>query len=305
MSGNGMEDWKRELKKTFPRLRLDEPMAEHTTFRIGGPAEAYLEAQSPAELKKACRFCRKHRVPVFFLGFGSNLLVLDGGIPGLVLRLAGDFQKVRRLGGGKVHAGAAVRIPKLVTQCAEWSLSGLEPLVGVPGTVGGALVMNAGTRQGEIGERVIEIEVLQAQSMRKEKIPKDQAGFSYRQSLLRDRWILGALLQLKRGSKVDIIEKIRQFQKVRLHSQPVHTFNVGSIFKNPPGKFSAQLIEQAGLKGVGVGGARVSPVHANFIENQGKAKAREVLELIETVRERVFEKFGVRLETEIQVVGRA
>lgn len=296
--------WKLDLKKIFPKLRLDEPMAEHTTFRIGGPAEAYLEVEGLADLKKVCRFCRKHQVSVFFLGFGSNLLVLDGGVPGLVLRLAGDFQKVRRLKEGRVYAGAAVRIPKLVIQCAEWSLAGLEPLVGVPGTVGGALVMNAGTRQGEMGDHVLEIDVLDISSLKAMKMPKDQAGFSYRHSLLRDRWILGALLELKRGSKVDIIEKIRQFQKVRLQTQPVHTFNVGSIFKNPPGKFSAQLIEQAGLKGVRLGHARVSPMHANFIENQGRARAQEVLDLIETVRQKVFEKFGVRLETEIQVVGK-
>lgn len=296
-------DWRAGLAALFPDARFDEPLSRHTTFRIGGPADALVTARTAGDLARLLRFCRRRRVPVFPLGFGSNLLVLDGGVRGVVLRLAGDFSRVEFPGGTRVRAGAGVRVPHLALRCAERGLAGVEPLVGVPGTVGGALVMNAGTRDGEIGALVRWVESLDPKSLKAVRLPRSRLRFSYRSSSLGRRVVLGAELQLRPGDKVDIIDRVKKFQAVRLKTQPVHSFNVGSVFKNPPGRFVAQLIEESGLKGAVSGGARISPKHANFIENFDRARARDVLRLVDMARGAVRTRTGIELELEMKVVG--
>lgn len=295
--------WRRRIKEIFPRARFDEPLSRHTTFRIGGPADCYLEVRSREETAALMRLAREQKLPVLFLGWGSNLLALDGGVRGVVARLRGDFEKVEFLEGCRVRSGAGVRIPSLVSLCAERGLSGHEPLVGVPGTVGGALVMNAGTRELEIGILVREVEVLDEGSLQPKRLSDSGLHFEYRASNLEGRVVLSCVLQLKPGDKVDIIKRVRQYQRKRLQTQPIHTYNVGSTFKNPPGQFVAQLIERAGLKGTACGGARVSPLHANFIENFAKASASDVLELVRRVRAKIKADFGVELELEMKVIG--
>lgn len=302
-SAASLPGWVKDFKKLFPQGRVREPLAPHTTFRIGGPADFYLEVRRLEDLKRLLEESRSRSLPLFVLGFGSNLLVLDRGVRGVVVRLRGEFESIKFLGGGAVHAGAAVRLPKLSTACAEKGLCGTESLVGVPGTVGGALVMNAGTRDGEIGPLVCEVEVLEEGEL--VRLSRPRLEFRYRSSNLADRFVVGATLELKPGDKVDIIKRIRGFQKRRAETQPIHTYNVGSVFKNPPGHFVAKLIEGAGLKGARCGGAKVSELHANFIENDKKASARDVLGLVDKIRAAVRESSGIELELEMKVVGEA
>jgi UDP-N-acetylmuramate dehydrogenase len=298
-----MRDWREELRTAVPRARLDEPLARYTTFKIGGPADAFVDANNTGEVLAVLRIARSASVPFFILGWGSNLLVRDRGVRGIVLRLAGEFSSVSFLDGGLVRAGAAMRVPQLVVACADQGLSGLEPIVGVPGTVGGALAMNAGTRDGEIGPLVSEVEAADPEALVIRKLTKPELSFSYREGPLKNLVGLSVLLQLKPGVKGDIMTVVARYQQKRQQTQPIHTFNVGSTFKNPPGRFAAQMIEQLGLKGHAIGGARVSPLHANFIENFAGAKASDVLALVDLIRERARANFGVGLELEMRVVG--
>ncbi len=293
------------IAKRLPGARFGEPLAKHTTFKIGGPADVYVELKTEAEMADAVRLADEHGVPLTVVGCGSNLLVLDSGVRGLVLRLKGDFERLAAGGGTLLEAGAGVRLPKLIAWAGERGLGGSENLVGVPGTLGGSLVMNAGTREGEIGDIVREVRVLDRQTLRVVVLAPRELEFSYRASALDERLVVGALLELKAGKRDDIITRIREFQQKRLATQPVHTHNVGSTFKNPPGQFVGRLIERAGLKGLRVGDARVSPVHANFIENMGRAKASDVLGIVAAVRDRIRSEFGVELELEMRTVGEA
>lgn len=295
--------WRRKLLALLPRARFDEPLSRHTTFRIGGPADAYAEIQGLAELSALMGLCREEGLSVFFIGWGSNLLIQDGGVRGVVARLRGDFERIEFLDAARVRAGAGVRLPQLVSRCAQKGLGGDESLVGVPGTVGGALVMNAGTGETEIGELVREVSVFDPEAGAQRALLARDLRFEYRGSSLEGRIVLGCVLQLKAGDKVDIMRRVWKHQQKRLLTQPVHTHNVGSTFKNPPGFFVARLIEEAGLKGFSCGGARVSPLHANFIENFKRASARDVLDLVSIARERIKASRGVELELEMKVVG--
>lgn len=298
-----MQNWREELRTAVPRTRFDEPLSRYTTFKIGGPADAFVDAHNTHDVLSVLRVVRAANVPFFVLGWGSNLLVRDRGVRGIVLRLAGEFSSVDFLDGSRVRAGAAVRVPQLVVACAEHGLSGLEPIVGVPGSVGGALAMNAGTRDGEIGPLVLEVEAADPEALILRKLTKPELAFSYREGPLKNLVALSCLLQLKPGVKGDIMAVVARYQQKRQQTQPIHTYNVGSTFKNPPGRFAAQMIEQLGLKGHAIGGARVSPLHANFIENFAGAKASDVLALVDLIRERARAIFGVGLELEMQVVG--
>ncbi|HXT01610.1 MAG TPA: UDP-N-acetylmuramate dehydrogenase [Elusimicrobiota bacterium] len=296
-------DWRAALKTSVPHARFDEPLAKYTTFKIGGPADAIVDAQSTEDVLAVLRVARDHGVPLFVLGWGSNILVKDRGVRGITLRLAGEFTRVEFLDGGLVRAGAAVRVPQLVVACAERGLAGLEPIVGVPGSVGGALAMNAGTRDGEIGPFVEEILAADRRTLNARVFSKPELAFSYREGPLENLVALSVLLRLKHGIKGDIMAVVARYQQKRQLTQPIHTFNVGSTFKNPPGRFAAQMIEELGLKGRAVGGARVSPLHANFIENFAGAKASDVLALVDLIRERARAIFGVGLELEMRIVG--
>ena len=298
-------DWRADMKAACPHARFDEPLAPKTTFKIGGPADCYIEAGNVVELEALLHVAALHGLPLLLLGWGSNVLVADGGVRGVVVRLRGEFERIDFLEDHRVRAGAAVRVPQLVVACAERGLSGDESLVGIPGTVGGALVMNAGTRDGEIGALVREVRILDAQSLKVRQMPVEDLRFSYRSSNLSRRIVLGCVLQLKPGDKGSIMSLVQRYQQKRLQTQPIHTYNVGSTFKNPPGRFAAQLIEEAGLKGFSVGGARVSPMHANFIENFSGAKAAEVLALVRLVQDKVRSAAGVELELEMKVIGEA
>ncbi|MBI5623203.1 MAG: UDP-N-acetylmuramate dehydrogenase [Elusimicrobia bacterium] len=298
-------DWRGEAAAAFPAALFDEPMRLHTTFRIGGPADCYLEAASLRELRRLLRFCRRKRLPALILGWGSKLLVSDRGIRGMTVRLTGEFEEVRFLAGGRVAAGAGVRVPRLVSMAAAKGLSGLEPLAGIPGTVGGALVMNAGTVEGSIGDVVTKVRTVGPDGAGTGSISCAAARFGYRNSGLGRKVVVGCELRLKASDKVGIITRIREYQRRRSLTQPISSHTVGSIFKNPPGVPAAKLIEACGLKGAVCGGARVSSKHSNFIENSGEATCADVLSLVRRIRRTVSARRGVDLELEMRVVGDA
>ena len=291
-----------ELEAAGLKLAAQEPMSRHTTWGIGGPAEWYAEPSSLNQLSALLRFARANGLPVFFLGGGSNLLVSDAGIAGVVVRLRGDFEKIE-FRATSVRAGAGVYLPTLVKQCAERGLGGAEPLVGVPGTVGGALVMNAGTRDLEIGAIVESAEVLD-DSGSLSVVPAERIRFQYRKSSLEGKTLCFATLRLQPGNREQFLEAIQKFVSHRLKTQPIGTLNCGSVFRNPEGGFAADLIERAGLKGLKRGNAQISPKHANFIVNLGGATAEDAKALIAEAQKAVKEKFGVELEPEVKRVGR-
>ncbi|MBI4677105.1 MAG: UDP-N-acetylmuramate dehydrogenase [Elusimicrobia bacterium] len=297
--------WRGEAARAFPAARFDEPMRRHTTFKIGGPADCYVEIPDERGLRRAVRFSRANGPPLFLLGWGSKLLVADAGIRGLVVRLVGAFERAAFLSGGRLRAGAGARLPKLVSLAAREGFGGLEPLAGIPGTVGGALIMNAGTPQGSIGGLVRCVRVLDPATGKARTLHRGQVRFGYRTSSLGPRIVVGCELQLKACAKDDIITHIREYQRRRSLTQPIHSHNIGSIFKNPPGLPAAELIDDCGLKGAVCGGARVSTKHANFIENFSQASSADVLELISRIRDRVRAAHGVDLELEMRVVGDA
>lgn len=292
----------KELERLGLIVKENEPMSKHTTLAIGGPAEWYVEIFSFDQLKEFLRVIHSKKKPIFFLGAGSNILVSDQGIEGFVARLLGEFESVS-FNGCRARAGAGVFLPTLIKKCAEQGLGGAEALVGVPGTVGGALVMNAGTRDLEIGTIVKSVQVLTLDG-KEELLDSKQINFQYRSSSLAGLIICFATLQLQEKNKDDIIRIVQEFLSYRLKTQPIGTLNVGSIFKNPKGNFAAQLIEKAGLKGFKIGQAQIAPKHANFIVNCGGAKAKEIKDLIFEIQQQIEKKFGIHLEPEIKFVGK-
>jgi UDP-N-acetylmuramate dehydrogenase len=282
-------------------VRVNEPLKDHTTYRIGGPATCFAEVETIAELSRLCRFARQEKVPFMVLGGGSNVLFGDRGFDGIVALLAGEFT-AHRFEGGMLRAGAAARLPVLVKESAARDLAGLECLAGVPGTVGGALMSNAGTRDEWIGEVVTAVEVMNDAGTVM-TIDRKDIEFYYRGSSLEGLLVTGVALNLKKGVKNDILSKINELMTRRSKSQPVGTWNAGSVFRNPPNDSAGRLIEACGLKGLSFGGAKVSEKHANFIINEGKAASADIRSLIVLVRQKVKEQFGVDLELEIKLVG--
>jgi UDP-N-acetylmuramate dehydrogenase len=289
------------IRAACPGLKTQEPLSRHTSLAVGGPADYYADANSLQELVSLRKISTSERLPVFFLGAGSNLLVSDKGIRGLVIHLQGEFKRVE-FEGTRVKAGAGVMMPALAKQAAERGLSGIESLIGVPGTIGGGLVMNAGTREGWLGTVVTSVQVI-GDSLESETLDSKALDFNYRHSNLEGKWITAAELTLKSDEPASIMKRIESLLQYRTRTQPLTTANCGSVFKNPAEGPAAQWIEKAGFKGTAVGGARVSERHANFIINEGQATAQDVRELISRIQKKVQEQFSVRLEPEVKFAG--
>lgn len=285
-------------------LRQNEPLAVHSSFKIGGPADIFFVPEDEADLAQALRLCRQTGVPVWPMGAGSNLLVSDSGVRGLVVRIWKPLGQVC-FDGERVRVGAGAPLPKLAKMAADRGLTGIEWAGGIPGTVGGGVVMNAGAHGGDMSQVVTRVWLLAADGSLHEKAA-DQMGFAYRHSLLaaEREWIVAsAELCLASADRVSILKRMKEFAGRRKRTQPLGLPSSGSIFKNPPGGHAGHLIEQAGLKGARVGGVLVSPVHANFIINAGNATGADALALIRLIRERVADQFGVQLELEVELVG--
>lgn len=287
----------------------NEPLAKRSTLRIGGPAWALLEPESSLEVQRIIAGCRAAGLPWLVIGAGSNLLVSDQGFPGVVLVLGPKFATIReggRDGAGRilVNAEAGCRLAKLLHWCQSRGLSGLEFLAGIPGSIGGAVVMNAGAWGGEVRDVLTGLQVLREGA--EEAWSGPALAFTYRS------WngppgavVLNATFALVPGTPEAIRKRSQAHVRARRGKQPKGVACAGSFFKNPPGDFAGRLIEAAGLKGVTVGGARVSEVHANFLVNAGGATALEMLALAKLVQEKVGERFGVHLEPEVRIVGAA
>jgi len=284
-------------------VRFDEPLAPYTSWKIGGPADAWITVESEAQLAGIMQFCGKRKVPWFVLGSGSNLLVGDGGIRGLVLRLAGEFANIVVTHDDRtvvVHAGASAGMALLTAKAASAGAVGIGSLAGIPGSVGGSLRMNAGTDR-EMGDFVREVWV---QSPAKPQPHPVTVQYYYRHtSLARDAIVARVTLKFELGDPHAIREEMQQRLVRRKNTQPIALPNAGSCFRNPEGEKAARLIEAAGAKGWREGGAQVSPLHANFINNLGGATAKDVATLLARVRRTVLERFGVELQLEVHSVG--
>ncbi len=288
------------------RARANEPLARHTTFRVGGAADLFIEAKTATELVDYVRSARQHDVPVFILGNGSNILVLDGGIRGLVIENHCDqfSLNVSNSDSAILAAESGASLPGLANRLARQGWSGLEWAIGVPGTLGGAVAGNAGAHGGSIADNLLGVTILDAEGATR-RLPKMDCAFGYRTSRFKNskrEIILGAEFELGRDDPAACLARMNGYTEHRRRTQPTEP-SVGSMFKNPPGDYAGRLIEQAGLKGTRVGNIEVSRVHANFFVNLGGASADDVMRLVEIVRNKVVEDFGIKLELEIQVVG--
>lgn len=290
-----------KVKEFFKgNISISEPLSRFTTFRIGGPADYYLEPKDRDDLLKLIKYLKEINYPYIIIGNGSNILISDDGIRGAAINLEFGFTKIEVM-KNKVFAEAGIRLSKLVDVCIEHSLVGIENLAGIPGTLGGAILMNAGAYGGEISDYIKVVEVLDGTEIK--FLKKEECGFSYRKSNLEGKIILSAEFELPFGDKTKAKERRKELLLKRNQSQPVELPNAGSIFKNPSGDYAARLIEQAGLKGLTIGGAKVSEKHANFIVNFNNAAANDVLELMKVIQQTVFQKFGIMLEPEIKMIG--
>ena len=290
------------LHRLFPSAKLDEPLKRYTAWKIGGPADALLEPRSVDELVEAVEKAREHGIPVTVLGGGTNVLVRDGGVRGLTIRLAKALTDVR-VDGTRVVADAGVLYPVLANTTAARGLAGLEFATGIPGTVGGAVFMNAGAYGSETKEVLDWADVLLDGGV--VRMPNRDLGLSYRHSVLHENpdWlVLRAGYILVPGDPERLKARIREFRAQRMNGSPNRP-SCGSTFKRPPGDFPGRVIEAAGLKGTRVGQIEVSPVHANYLVNLGGGTAEEALELMDLVRERVRERLGIELEPEVRVIG--
>jgi UDP-N-acetylmuramate dehydrogenase len=281
-------------------ISISEPLSRFTTFRIGGPADYYLEPKDREDLLKLIRYLKEIKYPYIIIGNGSNILISDEGIRGAAINLEAGFTKIE-VNKNRVYAEAGIRLSKLVDVCIEHSLVGIENLAGIPGTLGGAILMNAGAYGGEISDFIKLVEVIDDVEIK--FLKKEECGFAYRKSNLEGKIILSAEFELPYGDKEKAKERRKELLLKRNQSQPVELPNAGSIFKNPQGDYAARLIEQAGLKGLTIGGAKVSEKHANFIVNFNNASASDVVELMKIIQEKVYEKFGIMLEPEIKMLG--
>lgn len=285
-------------------VRFDEPMSRHTSFRIGGPADVFILPKDLEDLIAILAFAQKQSIPIFVIGQGTNLLVRDKGIRGIVIKLAKGFDGVK-FEDDVVCAGAGVRLGRLVKLAANKSLSGLEFAVGIPGTLGGAIMTNAGLKSSCIGDIVRDVQVMLFDGTL-ETLGRQDLAFDYRSSNLPKAMILlHARLKLYEGKPDEILETMKLFMAQREATQPLSLPNAGCVFRNPPGGSAGRLIEMCGLKGRRVGEAVISAKHANFVLNLGGARAADVIRLMDEVRNVVRTRIGVELEPEIEICGEA
>ena len=294
-----------QLKATFPNSTVltEEPMKGHTTFRIGGPADIYIDPDFD-DITPIIDYLKKADIPFTVIGNGSNLLVSDAGVEGVVLALGKKAGKIE-IADTKVVAQAGALLSTVANVAAEAGLTGLEFASGIPGTLGGAVYMNAGAYGGEIKD-VIEAVTVYMPDFKKKILTADDLQLSYRHSLLMEEegYVTEVVLRLQKGDKTEIKARIEEIKNQRVEKQPLNFPSAGSTFKRPTGYFAGKLIDDAGLRGYTVGDAQVSEKHCGFVINKGNATAHDVLQLMQDVDEKVYEKFGVHLTPEVRIIGR-
>lgn len=285
------------------RVLKNEPMKNHTTFKIGGPADIFAAPQSVDELMFTLHTCRNNDMPYFIIGNGSNLLVQDGGIRGVVISLS-NLNEIQLMEDNKIYAQAGAMMPDVSKFALEHALCGLEFAEGIPGSIGGGVVMNAGAYGGEIKDIFHSAQVID-KNFQLIDIDLQSMNFSYRKSAAQEQGyiICGITMQHTQGNRADIAARMADYRLRRRDKQPLQMPSAGSTFKRPPGYFAGKLIMDAGLRGFVIGGAQVSEKHCGFIVNTGNASSADIVNLIRHVQSMVMEKFSVMLETEVKIVG--
>lgn len=278
-----------------------EPMMKHTTFRIGGPARYFFMPKNTEEIRQLLSYCRKEKKKYMVLGNGSNMLFPDEGYDGIIIYIGGNMSEIR-VEGTSLYAEAGALLSKTAVVAREHGLTGLEFAAGIPGTIGGAMVMNAGAYGGEMKDVVSSVDVLECDGTVR-CYTGEEMKFGYRKSVIdADRIVLGARIKLKPGDRDAIDEEMNRLKEARLAKQPLEYPSAGSTFKRPEGYFAGKLIDDSGLRGYKVGGAMVSEKHCGFVINYDGATAEDVITLIEDVRQKVYEKYQVTLEPEVRIV---
>ena len=285
------------------RIYIEEPMKKHITFRVGGPADYFVMPKSVEEIKAVVALCREENIPYYILGNGSNLLVGDKGFRGVVIQIYREMSAIE-VDGEMIRVQAGALLSRVGSAALEAELQGFEFASGIPGTMGGAVVMNAGAYGGEIKDVIVDATVLTPEG-KVLVLKKEDLELGYRTSVIakKDYIVLEANLQLKKGNKEEIRARMDELKVQRVTKQPLEYPSAGSTFKRPEGYFAGKLIQDAGLRGFQVGGAQVSEKHCGFVINKGNATAADVAELINQVSEKVMEEFGVRLEPEVKRIG--
>ena len=283
---------------------IDEPLSAHTTFRVGGPVECYVVPQSIDQVVQAVALCRSEGVPFRIIGHGSNVLVCDAGLVGVAIQMSGNVGAVEVLDDGVIVAEAGASNAKVAAEACRAGLAGYEFAAGIPGTIGGAAIMNAGAYDGEFKGVAVSVRCLDPEGNVVD-VSNAEADWGYRRSMMEERGyiILSATLKLEPGDPVAIKARMDELARRRSDKQPLDLPSAGSTFKRPPGHFAGKLIQDAGLMGYGVGGAQVSTKHAGFVVNVGGATASDVMQVIDDVRARVLERSGVLLEPEVRLWG--
>ena len=284
------------------KVLFDVPMKRFTSMKVGGPADSLLFPKNVEELKRVVRYARRRKIPFLVLGKGTNLVVRDKGVRGWIVNLTQGMKKIE-LNGQVVEAEAGSSLQRLVQFSVQKGLTGLEPFFGIPGTVGGGVAMNAGAWGAELKDVLLSM-ILMKEDGEIVKRSRSRLRFSYRGLALPPSWIiLKGRFRLKKGKKEEILEKVKSYSEMRKRRQPLDYPSAGSVFKNPKEGPAGKWIEEVGLKGFRIGQAMVSHRHANFIVNLGKAKAEEVIYLMEFIEKKVYEGKGISLEREVRVVG--
>jgi UDP-N-acetylmuramate dehydrogenase len=293
------------LSANVGKVKEMEPLSNHTTIKVGGPADVLIEPDSVENLKKTMAIIKKHEVPWRAIGRGSNLLVSDEGVEGVVIKIGEGLDELH-VDGETVTVGGGYSLVRLATLMSKQGLSGLEFAGGIPGSIGGAVYMNAGAHGSDMSQIVKRALILFPDGMM-EWLTNEEMQFAYRTSVLQTKRrgiCIAAELQLTSGNREEIVEKMRKNKDYRRETQPWDKPCAGSIFRNPLPQYAGKLIEEAGLKGYTIGGAKISEQHANFIVNTGKAKAKDVLDLIQFVKKTIHELHGIHLRTEVEIIGR-
>jgi len=289
--------------KEFGKILFDEPMKKHTSFKIGGPADVLIIPDREEELVDAIKFCRENEIKYFVMGNGTNLLVKDTGIRGVVIKVANEFDKIEVV-GEKVICQSGALLSKVANYALKHSLTGFEFASGIPGTIGGAIAMNAGAYGGEMKDVVSKVKAIDKNNNIVE-LTNEEMNFRYRGSLVSDEnlIVLGVELNLQKGDYLSIEGKMKDLTNRRVSKQPLEYPSAGSTFKRPEGYFAGKLIEDAGLRGVRFGDAQVSEKHCGFVINAGEATFDQVITLIRMIQKVVYDKFNVKLEPEVKIIG--
>ena len=295
---------KKDLIKLCKDVLFDEPMKNHTSFKIGGSAQIFCQPQNAEEIINLIKYFKENKIDFFVIGYGSNLLVSDDGIEGAVIKI-GDRMSEISVDGNRIKANAGALLSKTAKFALKEGLSGMEELSGIPGSIGGAVYMNAGAYGREMKDVVKEVTYI-TKDLKIETLKNEDLCFDYRKSIFTDSGdiVISCVFELVKDDKEKIEEKMKEFTKRRNEKQPITYPSAGSTFKRPQGYFAGKLIEDCNLKGYSIGGAQISQKHAGFIINTGNAKAKDVLDLIDYTKKCVKEKFDVLIEPEVKIIGK-